>query len=127
MDNQHPTLRLLGIFHFVFAGVVLLTSLLPMLWILLANAWWPAITEGDTSVSLVLTETLAVIMIAFVLLLTWSLVVALVVAGRKLLAGRGMIYCQVVAAICCLLFPLGTLLGVATLIVTTNEQSRRLG
>jgi len=127
MNDQHHNLRLLGIFHFVFAGVVFLASLLPLVWLLLAGLWWPAITEGGDGMPLLLTGTVAAVGAGFYVLLAWSLVAALVVSGRNLLAESRFTFCLVVAAVSCLLFPLGTILGVSTIMVVNREQIRRAG
>lgn len=54
---------------------------------------------------------------ALMILLAWTLSALLVVAGRALQKRRRHLFCQVIAGISCLLFPVGTVLGVFTFIV----------
>ena len=54
--------------------------------------------------------------------LGWTLAVCAIIAGRKLKHRKNRTFCMVVAAIECLNMPLGTLLGVFTLVALTQES-----
>jgi hypothetical protein len=49
-----------------------------------------------------------------------------IVAGRNLAAHRGYVFCVVVAALECLWVPLGTILGVFTIVVLQRESVKEL-
>jgi hypothetical protein len=65
---------------------------------------------------------IAVVMMAF----AWSLAIAIVVAGRKLAAHSAYMYCLVVAGIECIFTPIGTVLGVFTIIVLMRPSVKEL-
>ncbi|MEZ4388147.1 MAG: hypothetical protein R3D98_11325 [Candidatus Krumholzibacteriia bacterium] len=128
MDNRRENLRLLGIFHFVYAGLVILGSFIPILWLTLAGLWWPELTSELNSgeFPLLLTGTVGLSVAGFGVLVAWVWAAVLVVAGRSLVAARRHTYCLVVAAIACLSFPVGTLLGIVTLVVINRNDVREL-
>jgi hypothetical protein len=66
-----------------------------------------------------------VIGILFAVLL-WSFAVTLFLAARALAARRSRIFCLVIAAISCAGFPLGTALGVFTILVLQRPTVRAL-
>ncbi len=130
MDRRREHIRLLAIFHFVYAGVVLLGSLLPAFWLLVASIWWPELAQEARRDSgllpAVATGALGLTLIGFIVLLAWIWVGVLIFAGRSLLMRRRHTFCMVVAAVACLNVPLGTLLGVATLLLLNREDLRDL-
>lgn len=124
MDRRAENLRLLAIFHFVYAGLIGLGSLVPLTWVLVAAAWWPAAggEYGGADVSVPVIPTVVVIVGAALVAWTWAGL--LIVAGRNLLARRHHTFCLVVAAIACLSVPLGTALGVSTLVLLNRDEMR---
>lgn len=129
MDNRRENLRLLGIFHFVYAGLVLVGSLLPVVWLIMAAVWWPELTAdmgSGSGMPMMLTGTVGLALAGSGILVAWLWAGVLVVAGRSLMQSRRHTYCMVVAAVSCLSFPVGTLLGVATLYVINRNDVREL-
>src|SRR5262245_37032199 len=63
---------------------------------------------------------------AFIISLSWLMAAALVLGGRNLQARRRYTLCMVVAAVACLFMPLGTILGVFTLIVLNRPSVKEL-
>ena len=61
---------------------------------------------------------------ALIMLCGFALSLAIIVAGRRLAAHRSHTYCLVIAAIECLFMPLGTVLGVFTIIVLVRPEAR---
>lgn len=129
MDNRRENLRLLGIFHFVYAGLVLLGSLLPVVWLTIAAVWWPELTAdmgSGSEMPVLLTGTVGLALAGFGILVAWVWAGVLVAAGRSLMQSRRHTFCMVVAAVSCLSFPVGTLLGLATLVVINRNDVREL-
>lgn len=130
MDRRRDHLRLLAIFHFIYAGLIWLGSLVPILWLLIASLWWPELADQSRRepglVPAMATGMLGVALVAFWVLLAWTLASVLVVAGRNLLMVRRHTFCLVVAAVACLTVPLGTLLGVASLLLLNQQETREL-
>jgi len=130
MDRRREHLRLLAIFHFVLAGLVVALSLVPVFWLLLASLWWPELAaeagREESALPLLASGALGAALVSVGVLLAWIWAGVLVAAGRSLLVQRRYTFCLVVAAVACLKVPLGTALGVATLFVLNRDEVRRL-
>jgi hypothetical protein len=130
MDRRLEHVRLLAIFHFVYAGIVLLASLVPIVWLTAASAWWPELAaearhDADYG-PLLAGGALGAAAAGVGVIVAWIWAAAVVVAGRSLLTRQRHTYCLVVAGIACVNVPLGTLLGVATLVLLNREEIRAL-
>lgn len=130
MDRRREHVRLLAIFHFVYAGLVVLGTLVPIFWLLAASLWWPELAaeaerEGS-GVPIMATGTIALGFATFGIVLGWVWAGCLVFAARSLLVLRRYSYCLVVAGVACLGVPLGTVLGVSSLVVLNREDVRAL-
>jgi len=125
-DEQH--LRLLSIFHYVVGGMNALAACIPFihlaLGIALVSGAFP-VQSGQQGPPPFLGWIF--IGIAAVLILGgWTLAVAIFLAGRFLTRRRHYMYCFVVAAVECLFMPVGTLLGVFTIIVLVRPSVKAL-
>jgi hypothetical protein len=60
------------------------------------------------------------------ILFGWTLAILIIVAGRKLRQRASHTFCLVIAGIECLSVPLGTILGVSTIVVLIKESLRKL-
>lgn len=130
MDRRRENLRLLAIFHFIYAGLVLLGSLVPVFWLLIASIWWPELADEARRepgmLPALTTGALGLGILGLGVLLAWVWAGVLAVAGRSLLAARRHTFCMVVAAVACLNVPLGTVLGAATVFMLNREDVRAL-
>lgn len=130
MDRRREHIRLLAIFHFIYAGLILLGSLLPVFWILVASIWWPELASEarrePTMMPAIATGALGMTFVGFWIVLAWIWAAVLIAAGRSLFMQRRHTFCMVVAAVACLNVPLGTVLGVASLFVLNREDVRGL-
>ncbi len=59
-------------------------------------------------------------------LLAWSLAACILFAGYNLTKKRRYVFCFAVACICCILMPLGTILGVFTIVVLARPSVKEL-
>ena len=126
MDRRHEHVRLLAIFHFIYAGLIVAGSLVPIVWLLFASIWWPELANeveresGDLPV--MASGALAMGFASFGILLAWIWAGVLVFAGRSLLTLRRHTFCMVVAGLACLSVPLGTALGISTLVILNRQD-----
>lgn len=114
-DAEH--LKVLAILHFVFAGFVVLGGCFMSIYLVagLAMATGKLGDGGDGP-----PPEFGWFMVGFggcMLLFFWTTALLVALAGRKLLQRRSHLYCTIVAALLCLNIPIGTVLGVFTLIV----------
>lgn len=120
-DREH--LRLLSIFHYVMAGIAVLFSLVPVIHLviglsLLSGAMGGHRGGNDSRIVGGIFTVIAVLMILFGL----AYAACLAYAGHSLAQRKNYIFCLVVAAVSCLFAPLGTVLGVFTIIVLLRNS-----
>ena len=125
-DAEH--IRLLSIFHHVAGGVIAFFSCIPFihiamgLFFLLAPP--EAFDKGKSPPAFV--GWFFVVAGSAAVLLGWTTAILLIVAGRFLKRHKRRVFCLVVAGISCLMMPIGTVLGVFTIIVLSRETVRKL-
>jgi hypothetical protein len=125
-DLDH--LKLLAIFHYVLAGLTALGASIPVIHLVIGLA----IVSGNLGGSGPGQKPppamgwIFIVVGSTVIILGWGFAIALAVAGRFLQLRRHRLYCVVVAAISCASAPLGTILGVFTLIVLMRPGVKRL-
>jgi hypothetical protein len=134
METRHPgedieRLRVLAMLHYVVAGLVLAFSLLPLGFVAIGLAGLVApesLVSGDSELP---PAALGLVFLAIgVGLFVYGLIlaIALIVSGRYLGKQRHYWFSVVVACGALTFTPLGTLLGVATLVVLLQTSVREL-
>jgi hypothetical protein len=125
-DLEH--LRLLAIFHYVVAGLSFLCACFPLIHLavgigIVSGAFGtPRFGEPPP-------EFIGWVFIFFsttFIVMGWAFAICLAVAGRLLQRQRGYMFCFVMAALACALMPVGTVLGVFTLIVLVRPSVKEL-
>jgi hypothetical protein len=120
-DANH--LNLLGIFHYVLGGITIAGGFCPSIHLTIGILSLTGVMKGDSgeampiSLSILFTVFPAMIMIA-----AWALGGVMLYAGSQLRQRQWLLFCQVVAGIECICIPLGTVLGVFTLIVLNRPR-----
>jgi hypothetical protein len=130
MDRRHEHVRLLAIFHFVYAGIVVLGSLVPIFWLTVASVWWPELAaearhDNDLRPAMA-SGALVAGLIGFGVVLSWLWAALVFFAGRSLIVYRRHTFCLVIAGLACLCIPLGTILGAVSLVILNREETRQL-
>ncbi len=121
VDREH--LKLLSWGYYVSAGIIALYSLVMAAWLLMAGAFiLPAIAAAQKSSgsdAQIPAGIVAIIGGIGLLVLAAVLTIALLkfLAGRYLARRKSKTFCMIIAALSCLEFPYGTLLGVLTFMV----------
>ncbi|HXU47189.1 MAG TPA: hypothetical protein VN783_16805 [Thermoanaerobaculia bacterium] len=127
MNDDLEHLRWLAIFYYVVAGITALLACLPLIQLFFGlafwNGWWDRTTPdvGATIAGAVLVTIASVF-----LLFGWTLVALLLLAGQSLAKHRRYTFCFVVGAVACMIMPVGTILGVFTLIVLLRPSVKAL-
>ena len=121
MNRDEEHLDLLTIFHYVFAGIVALFSLFPILHVIMGVVFIVLGTSngemGPGEPPPAMLGWIFVIAGTFFILSGWVMAAFILAAGRMLGKRRRHLFCLVVAGIECIMVPLGTALGVFTIIV----------
>ncbi len=130
MDEQNlGHLRLLGIFHYVLGGMAVLFSLIWLIYIFLGAFIATAPDAFSSKNGEPPPEFFGWFLSGFgvmLMLIGWGVATLLFIAGRNLSNHRHHTFCMVVAAVACLFMPLGTILGVFTLVVLTQSGVKEL-
>src|SRR5436190_1439763 len=124
-DAEH--LRLLSIFHYVLAGIAALVGTFPVIHlsigILIIQG---ALDQPGQAAPPAAFGWFFVVIGGVLILFGWTLAVLLAVAGRLLARRRSYTFCLVTAGVACIFVPLGTVLGVFTIIVLMRPSVKRL-
>jgi hypothetical protein len=124
-DESH--LKMLSIFHYVLAGgAALFSSMFLMHFVMGLAMLGGAFSEGKNPPP----PAIGVLFMGIggmAILLGWSFAACLIVAGRSLTQHKRHTFCLVVAALACLVCnPLGTVLGVFTIVVLLRPSVKAL-
>lgn len=118
--EDHDHLRVLGIFYYIVAGLIALAGLLPIVHLLTGLAILRDV--GNHSGQL-----FGLLLIGFgacAMVIPLTMAACCVIAGTRLRTQRSLLFCQVVAGVTCIFFPVGTVRGVLTLIVLSRPEVR---
>lgn len=122
-DDEH--LKLLSIFYYVLASVMALGGLVPVIHIAIGSALLSGVIDGaDDEVRWV--GALLIGLGLGIMALVWTFAALLFLTGRFLGRRTNRTFCMVIAALSCLHFPYGTLLGVFTFMVLVRPTVREL-
>lgn len=127
MGTPRNDLDLLAVFHYVFAGLCGLFGLLPLVHVAIGAALVTGrLDQGrhDGFPEVFGWLFIAVGVALVVAALACAALVAL--AGRSLQTRRHWTFCLVMAAVSCAFFPLGTALGVFTILTLSRPEARAL-
>jgi hypothetical protein len=127
-DLEH--LKLLLIFHFVLAAMVALLGSVFIIHfvmgIMMVNGTFPGPRPGTPGAPPVFMGWFMLGLGAFMVLFSWTLAICLTIAGFCLSRRKAWTYCFVVACIICINVPLGTALGVCTILVLLRPKVKDL-
>ena len=125
-DEQH--LDILAILHYVYAGLFTLIGCIPLVYVfigaMLVSGKIPPDSRGNPPPA-----EMGYIFIALGVLfslLFWGLAGLIVACGRFLARRKHWLFCIVIAALECINMPLGTILGVFTIIVLIRASVKEL-
>jgi len=124
-DDEH--LKLLAIFHYVFAGFAALMGLFPMLHVALGIALASGKLKDQTT-GRTPPEEIGWLIAGFagvIVVIGLSFAALTAFAGRSLQQRRRHTFVLVVAGLMCLCMPIGTVLGVFTIVVLSRDSVRQ--
>jgi len=125
-DIEH--LRLLSIFHYVMGGMLAIFSMFPIIHLSMGIAMvagaFDQIEKGEAPPAFI--GWFIILFAAFFILCGLTLATCVAMAGQRLAHKRNYMYCLVMAGIECMFTPLGTILGVFTIIVLIRPTVKEL-
>ena len=125
-DLEH--INVLGILHYVLGGITLMMGLCPSMHIYIGLSLMMGREPfaGEAADEPLFVGVLFAGMGFFFMFGAWILGALLLIAGRRLRQVRSRTFCMVVAGVSCVLVPLGTVLGVFTIIVLVRPSVQQL-
>lgn len=129
MKRSEEHLKLLSIFHYIFAGLMFLFSFLPILHVVIGYEIINHPEEGmggPAPFDPALFGWFFVIGGSLAILFGLTLALLAGIAGRCLAVRRHPLFCTVVAGVECIFMPIGTILGVFTLVNLTKPEVKEL-
>ncbi len=122
-DADH--LRLMEIGHYVLGGLAALVGCFPLIHLAIGVGLLTggiSVNDGDAAVVGGVFVAVAIVII----LIAWSLAACMIAAGRSIKKRRRHTFCQAVAVASCLWMPLGTALGVFSLVVLNRPTVKAM-
>ncbi|MBA2116503.1 hypothetical protein [Bremerella alba] len=128
-DEQH--LDLLGTFHWVLAGLAAMAGLFPVLHVIFGLVAIGVSLFGETNEPEArgigaLVGVLFIVIGTLIIVTFWVIAFCLYLSGSYLKAHNNYTFCLVMSGIICISFPLGTALGVFTIVVLVRPSVKRL-
>ena len=125
-DSDQSHLRILSIMHYVFAGWDVFGGCIPLVHVSLGIAMMSGALDDGRNPPPPMLGPLFTIIGGSISLLFWTLAILKFFAARCLGSYTGYRYCQIVALIENLQLPLGTVLGIFTLMVLSRPRVKML-
>lgn len=125
MTQDEQQLNLLGIFHYIVGGITALFACIPMFHLAIGIAILSGAFDGQVPPPRVM-GWFFVIIPAVLILAGWTLAGLIIAAGKRLQRHTSWMFCLVIAGLECLFMPLGTVLGVFTIIVLVRGSVKEL-
>ena len=125
-DVQH--LKLLSIFNYILAALIALFSCIWLIYVVL-GALMAAAPEKMHYEGNVSPETAGSVFIIIGLVLTligWAIALLIIITGRNLARYKHHTFCLVMAALECMVTPLGTALGIFSIIVLIRPSVKQM-
>ncbi len=128
MNKDLEHLDLLGTFHYVVGGLMALVACFPIIHlviglIMIFNPGW---LDSRANQPPAIVGWIFVLFAGAFMLLGWTTSALVIWAGRCLKRRRRHTYCLVMACILCAFMPLGTVLGVFTIIALVRPEIKSL-
>lgn len=125
MNQDVDHLRLLSIFNYVLAGLVLFFSLAPLFYFLFGVAVFSGELGGPEEAERFM-GTVVMVFGGAMIVASYAYLTCLVLAARYLGKRKNIGFCMAVAAVSCIFVPFGTVLGVFTLTVLSRDSVKTM-
>lgn len=120
MNQDAEHLKLLSVFHYVLGGVTAFFGCIPIVHVVIGVLALAGKLDDNRGGPPPGFGWMFVIMGGAAILFAWTLAGGMILCARNLSARRAYTLCLVTAGLECLLMPLGTILGIFTLVVLSR-------
>ena len=124
-DDDH--LRLLSIFHYIIAALAAIAACFPLIHLILGAMIIvsPDSLAGNGKMPPPFLGWIFVIVASVAILIGWCMAIMILLTGRLLAQRRRHLFCLIIAGIECFFVPIGTVLGIFTIIVLMRESVKQ--
>jgi Ca2+/Na+ antiporter len=126
MTQDEDHLRLLAIFHYVCAGLAAFVSCFTIIHVVMGVVMIVAPEKMDKNPPPAALGWIFVVMGSLFFLAGWAFASLLAWAGRCLQKRKHYTFCLVMGGVACLFMPIGTALGIFTIIVLSRPSVKSL-
>ena len=129
MNKDQEHLKLLSIFHYIIGVIVALFACIPIIHFIIGVIFIispESVVDKAGKLPPVFFGWLFAVIGGMMVFLGWIFAICLICAGRFLARRRHYLFCLIVAALSCLFFPFGTILGIFTIIVLIRPSVKEL-
>ncbi|MCK5786303.1 MAG: hypothetical protein KAH54_07070 [Candidatus Sabulitectum sp.] len=123
--SEKDTLHILAIFHYVIAGLIALVACIPLIHFTIGLTLTAGAITSEEPVLGVMGAAFSLIA-GIIILIGWGLAVFVFLSGRNLDRQTRYQFCMVGAGVLCIFMPLGTILGVFTLVTLQDDPVKEL-
>ena len=125
IDQKH--LELLSIFHYIVGGVMMLFACIPLIHLSIGMAIMSgALENGDGPAPPLWFGMIFAIMGGAFFIIGEAVAALIIYSGRQLKKRTKYMFSFVLACIMCMFMPLGTILGIFTIIVLSRESVKKM-
>ena len=123
--QEKDTLHMLAIFHYVIAGLIALISCIPLIHFTIGISLTAGAIAGEEPV-LGMVGTIFTLIASLIILIGWGLAFFIFQSGQNLDKQVKYQFCMIGAGVLCIFMPLGTILGVFTLVTLQDESVKAI-
>ena len=123
--SNRDTLHILAVFHYVVAGLIALAACFPLIHLTVGMFLAVGGVSNDEPAAGVVGATFVVIA-AILIIIGWGLAIFVFISGKNLDRQTKYQFCMVGAGVLCIFMPLGTILGVFTLVTLQDDYVKQL-
>ena len=125
MIQEEQNLDLLSTFHYIMGTLTALFACIPIIHLVIGIVMLTSSFDGGNSAPRIIA--LIIITLAAIIIISgWVFALLLIICGRRLKERRSYNYCLVIAFLECLIVPVGTVLGIFTIITLTKDPVKEL-
>jgi len=126
MNTDIQNVKLLGIFHYVLGGLTALFSCFPFVHVFMGiailNGLFDSASSSPSGPPPAFLGWIFILAGSVFIFIGWGFAALMLIAGRNMRRVRHRIYCVVVAGVECMIMPLGTILGVFTIVLLMKDS-----
>lgn len=123
--SQKDTLHMLSIFHYVIAGLIGLVACIPLIHLTIGLSLTAgAIASSEPAMGMA--GVMFTVIAGIIILIGWGLAAFIFLAGKNLDKQTKYQFCMVGAGVLCIFMPLGTILGVFTLVTLQDDSVKAM-